>query len=95
MDELKLRYPHGLEPVYTNRLMIWHSETEVVVDAFVVTQGQPETSIRARLVMSPETAKSLWSALGQNIAQYERQYGIVHVPGDMTLANNLFGDEED
>ena len=96
MPEVELVYPEGMEPVYANRLLIRFNElgTEYVVDAFVSTQGQARSQVRARLVMTPQAVRSLLRALARSIARYEEQFGPIPEPGD-DLARDLFGEARD
>ena len=40
--------------------------------------------------MSPVAAKLFYRALGENLAHYEAAFGTIPVPGDTSLADNLF-----
>lgn len=91
MSQFKLILPADLEPVFTNRLLIQHTEHEFLIDAFVTTSGMARSRVRARLILSPVTAKALHDALGRDLERYEDEYGAVHLPGDQTLVDNLFG----
>lgn len=93
LEGFKLVLPDGLEPVFTNRLLIQHTDTEFLVDAFVVTPGQREGRVRVRLVMGAETAKGLAAALTHNVSRYEENHGAITLPGE--LAQELFGGGSD
>jgi hypothetical protein len=97
MPDFELSLPADLEPVYTNRLLIQHTDTEFLVDAFVVTPGQRKGRVRVRLVMGAETAKGLAVALSNNVSAYEENHGAITLPGE--LAQALFsqggGNSED
>jgi len=94
MPEVELVYPEGMEPVYANQILIRFNDLgEYVVDAFVSTQGQARSQVRARLVMTPQAVRSLLRALARSIARYEERFGPIPEPGD-DLARDLFGREQ-
>jgi hypothetical protein len=50
----------------------------------------PKGFVVARVIMSPMHAKMLQSALAQNIAGYEKQFGEIRLPHSPSLADQLF-----
>jgi hypothetical protein len=80
--------PPGLEPVYTNLARIAHSPADFVIDFAQMLPGEGKATVRARVLMSPLSAKLLLRALSENIARYETNLGEISVPTN--LADNLF-----
>ncbi len=67
------------EGIYSNLALISHSGAEFVVDFTRVLPGIPKTRVYARIIMTPQHAKSLRSALQDNIEKYEKQFGEIKV----------------
>jgi len=65
--------------IYSNLVIISHSVAEFVLDFTRVLPGLPRARVHARIIMTPQHAKLLWIALGENLRKYEQQYGEIHV----------------
>lgn len=85
-----LDLPEGFEPVYANLARIAHSPADIVIDFAHLLPGESRAAIRSRVVMTPLSAKLLLHALTENLARYEASFGIINVPANSTLADNLF-----
>ncbi len=85
-----IQIPPDLQPVYANLVRISHTPAEIVLDFSRILPGQVLMSVLARIVMSPVAAKLFYRALGENLAHYEAAFGTIPVPGDTSLADNLF-----
>ena len=70
------------EGIYSNLALITHSPAEFVIDFTRMLPGVPKTKVYARIVMTPQHAKSLLNALDENIKKYESQFGEIKVLGD-------------
>jgi hypothetical protein len=86
----KINVPEGTEPVYANLARISHSPADIVIDFAHILPGESIANIQSRVVMSPLSAKLLMHALTENLARYEAAFGEIKVPGNSTLAENLF-----
>ena len=86
----KINVPEGTEPVYANLARISHSPADIVIDFAHILPGESIANIQSRVVMSPLSAKLLMHALTENLARYEAAFGEIKVPGNTTLAENLF-----
>jgi len=84
----QLEIPQDLEATYTNLARISHSPADFVIDFAQMIPGENKASVRARIFMSPLSAKLLLRALNENIARYEAALGEITLP--TTLADNLF-----
>ncbi|OON68086.1 DUF3467 domain-containing protein [Hymenobacter sp. CRA2] len=71
------------EGEYANLAMIAHSSSEFVIDFIRLMPGLPKAKVKARVVITPEHAKRLLSALQDNLDRYERSFGPVKVQTDM------------
>jgi hypothetical protein len=79
------------EGEYANLAMIAHSSSEFVIDFIRLMPGLPKAKVKARIVITPEHAKRLLSALSDNIERYERSFGPVKTQGDMPSFPMNFG----
>jgi hypothetical protein len=86
----KLEIPAGLEVVYANLARISHSPADLVIDFAHLLPAETKAVVRARVLMSPLSAKLLLRALTENLARYEAAFGEISVPVNSTLAENLF-----
>lgn len=65
------------EGIYSNLAMIAHSNSEFVIDFIRLMPGLPKAKVKARVVITPEHARRLLSALKENIENYERNFGVI------------------
>ena len=70
------------EGIYSNIVFIAHSASEVILDFARALPGLPKAKVYARVIVTPQHAKSLLMALEQNLNSYEGQFGPIKVPGD-------------
>jgi hypothetical protein len=101
-NRITIDLPKDLKSVYSNVAFINYTPAEMVLDFAQVLPRTPRGSLMARVIMSPIHAKLLHAALGQNIANYENQFGEIRLPHSRpNLADNFFrfsgesGNEED
>lgn len=78
---LELSEPQA-EGIYSNLVFIAHSNCEVILDFARALPGLPKAKVYARVIMTPQHAKSLDLALQQNLRQFEAQYGAIKLPGE-------------
>lgn len=69
------------EGIYSNLAIISHSPAEFVIDFTRILPGVPKARVHARIVMTPQHAKLLLHALGENIGKFENQYGEIVTDG--------------
>jgi len=65
------------EGVYANLAMIAHSNSEFVIDFIRLMPGVPKAKVKSRIVVTPEHAKRLLTALKENIDKYEDSFGPI------------------
>jgi len=70
------------EGIYSNLAIITHSPAEFVIDFTRMLPGVPKTKVYARIIMTPQHAKSLLRALDENIKKFEGQFGEIIIFGD-------------
>ena len=86
----KINVPAGMEPAYTNLARISHSPADIVIEFAHILPGESTANLRARVVMSPLSAKLFLRALTENLGRYEAAFGEINVPVNNSLAENLF-----
>lgn len=65
------------EGEYANLAMIAHSNSEFVIDFIRMMPGLPKAKVKARIVVTPEHAKRLLTALSENIERFEQSFGRI------------------
>tara|TARA_B100000927_G_C16465782_1_gene469640 strand:+ start:796 stop:1125 length:330 start_codon:yes stop_codon:yes gene_type:complete len=73
---------------YANLAMISHSKSDFVFDFIRILPGLPKAKVKSRVIMTPEHAKRLAHALGENVSRYENQHGTID-SGSVTPDINL------
>jgi hypothetical protein len=66
---------------YANFAIISHSPSEFILDFACVLPAMPKAPVQSRIVLAPEHAKRLASALQDNIAKYESTHGEIKLTG--------------
>lgn len=70
------------EGIYSNLALITHSPAEFVIDFTRMLPGVPKTKVYARIIMTPQHAKSLLKALEENVKKFEAQFGEIKTMHD-------------
>ena len=65
------------EGIYSNLAIITHSNSEFVLDFIRVMPGVPKAKVKSRIVLTPEHAKRLVSAIQDNIEKFESVNGRI------------------
>ena len=81
-QQLGVRIPESLEPVYANLIKISHADDEVTL---TFLHKIPETNLaqgRAIVTITPQHAKRLLRALSANLKRYEATFGEIKLPED-------------
>jgi len=63
--------------IYSNLVIISHSNTEFVMDFVKVMPGMPKAKVKSRILMTPQHVKRLKMALEDNIQKFESQNGTI------------------
>ncbi|MEM9680443.1 MAG: DUF3467 domain-containing protein [Bacteroidota bacterium] len=62
---------------YSNLAIINHSVSEFVVDFVNIMPGTPKSKVKSRIILTPQHAKRLLKALGDNINRFENAHGEI------------------
>ena len=65
--------------IYTNLVLINHSENEFVLDFAFFAPGSTRAKVRARLLSTPRHTKRLLKALQKNLERFEERFGEIDV----------------
>lgn len=65
------------EGIYSNLAIINHSISEFIVDFITLMPGAPKAKVKSRVILTPEHAKRLHNALGDNIHRFEQANGPI------------------
>lgn len=68
------------EGTYANLVMIAHSPEEFVLDFIRMMPGVQKAKVKHRIVVTPQHAKRLLTALQDNIEKYEAAHGSIEAP---------------
>ncbi|SIP96390.1 Protein of unknown function [Chryseobacterium sp. RU37D] len=74
--------------IHTNPALISHSPSEFVLDFIQLMPGVQQAKVRSRIILAPLHAKRVLSALQQNIANYEQQFGEIKEVESFVLGGN-------
>lgn len=77
-QQINIELPEDMaEGVYANLAMIAHSNSEFVIDFIRLMPGVPKARVKSRIILTPEHAQRLLSALQDNIMKYENNFGAI------------------
>lgn len=79
------------EGIYSNLVLIAHSNTEFVFDFIRMMPGVPKAKVKSRIVMTPEHAARFLAALKENIERYENSFGDIREGKGGNLPFNFGG----
>ena len=65
------------EGTYSNLAIINHSVSEFVVDFVNIMPGVPKNKVKSRIILTPQHAKRLTKALGDNVKRFEQAHGEI------------------
>lgn len=65
------------EGIYSNLAIITHSNSEFIIDFVRMMPGVPKAKVKSRIVLTPQHARRLLRALGENILKFEAVNGII------------------
>jgi len=77
------------EGIYSNFVLIAHSASEFIIDFARILPGLPKAKVFSRIVMTPQHAQLLHSALADNLKKYEDRFGKIKVHGREETTRNL------
>lgn len=65
------------EGIYSNLAIINHSPSEFVLDFVTIMPGIPKSKVKSRIILTPQHAKRLLKAMGENIHRFEMAHGEI------------------
>lgn len=65
------------EGTYSNLAIINHSVSEFVIDFVSIMPGTPKSKVKSRIILTPQHAKRLLKALGDNVNRFEKAHGEI------------------
>lgn len=87
-QELKIEVtPEVAQGNYANLAVISHTPNEVFLDFIAMVPNMQQARVQSRIIMTPENAKNLLFALGDNIKKYEATFGEIKPRTPKTPAN--------
>ena len=86
--QLELREAEA-EGIYSNFAMIGHSHSEIIMDFARFLPGTPKARVFARVIMTPQNAKSLAKTLEDNLKKYEETFGEIKIHGGPDQQKNI------
>lgn len=79
-NQVNIELPEEIaEGVYSNLAIISHSQSEFVIDFVRLVPNVPKAKVKSRIILTPQHAKRLLSALNENVKKFESQHGKVSV----------------
>jgi hypothetical protein len=81
---MNIQAPEGsLGGKYANMMQVTHTSEEFVLD--FISAFAPAGELVSRLIVSPRHTKRIVRALMENVAIYERQYGVIEEASEPKL----------
>ncbi len=69
------------EGIYSNFVLTAHTASEFIVDFARMLPGLKKAKVFSRIIMTPQTAKSLHMVLTRTIEKYEKTFGEIKMRG--------------
>lgn len=63
--------------IYSNLAIISHSQSEFILDFVRILPGVNKAKVKARIILTPQHAKRLYKALGENVEKFENVHGEI------------------
>ncbi len=77
--------------IYSNLALISHSGAEIIIDFARMLPGMPKAVVQARIILTPQHAKSLEKALDENLKKFEAHFGEIKTGFDKHETNRNIG----
>ena len=95
LQKIEIEIPQDkAEGVYSNFVGVIHSPSEFIFDFAKFLPGLKKAKVVARVIMSPQHAKSFLKTLEENIKKYEENFGEIKLPGELKEKKIGFSPEE-
>lgn len=77
-QEINIEIPEDIaEGTYSNLAIITHSHAEFIVDFVRIVPNVASSKVKSRIILTPQHAKRLMSALADNLKRYEEAFGPI------------------
>ncbi len=91
-NQINIELPEDIaEGQYANLAIITHSNQEFVIDFVKVMPGVPKAKVKSRIVLTPQHAKRLLTALADNISKFESVHGTIKQTEGIGIPMNFGG----
>jgi len=67
------------EGIYSNLVLTGNTPSEFILDFARMLPGLKKAKVHSRIIMTPQSAKSLLEVLGRTVAQYEKVFGEIKI----------------
>ncbi len=79
-EEQNINLPADIaEGIFSNLVLISHSQSEFVFDFVRLMPNMKTANVKSRIIVTPDHAKRILSAMAENIERYEKEYGEIKV----------------
>lgn len=68
------------EGIYSNFVLTAHTASEFIIDFARMLPGAKKAKVFARIIMTPQSAKSLQIVINRTIEKYESSFGKIPLP---------------
>ena len=76
--QMNIELPEDIaEGTYSNLAIIAHSQSEFVIDFVKILPNVPKAKVKSRIILTPQHAKRLLKALGDNVQRFEKAHGEI------------------
>ena len=77
-NQIQIEVPADeMQGKYANLAVITHGPNDFFIDMILMAPNTPKARVQSRVIMTPETAKQLLSALNENVRKYEQAFGEI------------------
>ncbi|MBN2071389.1 MAG: DUF3467 domain-containing protein [Candidatus Krumholzibacteriota bacterium] len=73
--------PKTAEGIYSNFVLTGSTPSEFILDFARMLPGLQKAKVLSRIIMTPQSAKSLLSVLTRTVEQYEKNFGEIKMKG--------------
>ncbi len=77
------------EGIYANLTLISHSPAEFILDFARLVPGIPKAKVHARVILTPQSAKSLAKLLDSNLEHWEKIHGEIKLASQPGTGHNI------
>ena len=83
------------EGIYSNLAIITHSNSEFIIDFTRILPGVPKAKVHARIITTPQHAKTFMMALKDNIDKFEARFGEIKIEAPQNPFNGFMSPDKD